>query len=705
MPRCSRARSLALFLVAFVPLASAAAAPPAGHVPLAAAANRLESLVDDGGALTYDAVRRLPNAAWTGGARPPAAHASWLRPCVEWLRFTLGPRPVPPLLQTGPAVVSLAAYAAGSLAAGPALSGTAQPFADHALPYVLPTIALPPGLRSGSVVYVRIVTEYPYPAVRFVTAEAAAADQRDDFATRAFYVGAIFAFGLANLLAGVRLRDRALQLYAGLAFSAAAWFSTQGLLTSVYLWPYAAPPFAGAHRIVVDAYAIFLALFTRTFLDLRAGARAWDRTLLAMLGIDLAWGWIADLAPALPIATVDGTEVTLLALSLTVFAASIVRARDGYPGARFLVLASGGVVTGWTLGTLNALGLIPLVGRPIMMATAWESLLLALALADRIARANRERDREKDARMRVQADALAAEREANRLLQTYNDAFARFVPREFLDYLERESIVHVELGDHVERSMAVLFSDIRAFTTLSEKLGARTTFNYLNDYLQHVGPIVREHGGFIDKYIGDAVMALFPGGADAALGAAIALQRAVDAFNESPHPSGAPPIAVGVGLHAGALMLGTIGERRRLETTVIADAVNVASRVEGLTKVFAARILLTGAIRDALAAPDAFGLRPLGRVAAKGKSTQTELFECFDADEAELARAKREALEPFARALAAYERGEFARAAEAFGALARALPDDGAAAYYRDRALARREDVAAWDGVERMDVK
>jgi class 3 adenylate cyclase len=686
--------------------------PPGRQVelpmPLTAATTSEEVHFDPAGDLGFDAVRALPERAWVPVKRARWPRASWLRPKVAWLRFSLRPqgdsRDV--LLEAGAAVLSLEAFEPSGPRYRMQYSGTRVPFAERASELVLPTIWLNGDSLSGAPTYVRVESESDVPALRLTTLLSAGIEQRDDFTTRAFFIGLIFAFGLANLLTGLRLRDRALLFYAGLAFSGAAWFSTQGLLTSVYLWPHHWISFVGGHRIAVSAYALFLVLFTRRFLDLSATARTWDRALLAVLAFYLASGWLGDLFPALRFATLDGEEGTLLVLVLVVFALGLARYRAGAPGAGYIAVASGGQVVGWTLSLLNALDVIPLIGRPIMTATAWESLVLALALADRIIRANRERDREKDARLRVQAEALEAEREANRQLQAYNEAFARFVPREFLDHLERESVLQVRLGDQVERTMAVLFSDIRSFTSISEKLGAQATFNYLNDYLQVAGPIVREHGGFIDKYIGDAIMALFPRGADDALAAAIALQRAVDRFNERAHPSGAPPIEVGVGLHAGTLMLGTIGEERRLETTVIADAVNVASRVEGLTKVFGARILLTGAMRDALARPQAFGLRFLGSVAAKGKREGVALWECFDADAAAVANGKRASLDGFAAAATAYARGDFAGAAAAFATLAQAPTPDAAAAYYRERArLLADGGATGWDGVERMEIK
>lgn len=106
-------------------------------------------------------------------------------------------------------------------------------------------------------------------------------------------------------------------------------------------------------------------------------------------------------------------------------------------------------------------------------------------------------------------------------LSKINIAYARFVPREFLRFLEKESIVDVKLGDQVQKEMTVLFSDIRSFTSLSESMSPKENFNFLNSYLKRVGPVIRNHNGFIDKYIGDAIMALFPDSAQDAMNADI----------------------------------------------------------------------------------------------------------------------------------------------------------------------------------------
>lgn len=298
----------------------------------------------------------------------------------------------------------------------------------------------------------------------------------------------------------------------------------------------------------------------------------------------------------------------------------------------------------------------------------------ALELAARAERAN-------EARLRAQAESLES-------LKTYSEACERFVPGEFLRFLEKESLVRVRLGDHVLREMTVLFSDIRSFTSISEGMTPEQIFDFLNEYLHRVGPLIRENGGFIDKYIGDAVMSLFPVKSDDALRAAIALQQEVRLFNRHLDDNGIAPIAVGVGLHRGELMLGTIGERGRMDTTVIADAVNIASRLEGATKLFGCSILLSRQTVESLFEPDRFMLRPLGSVRFRGKDRGVEVYECYDADPADLALHKRATYKRFVDAVAAYETGDVA-AAETFTAILAGHGMDGPAAYFIERCSER----------------
>lgn len=284
-------------------------------------------------------------------------------------------------------------------------------------------------------------------------------------------------------------------------------------------------------------------------------------------------------------------------------------------------------------------------------------------------------------------------------LTDLNHAYERFVPHEFLRFLDKHSIVDVQLGDQVLRNMSVLFSDIRSFTTLSETMSPRENFNFLNSYLSRVGPVVREHRGFIDKYIGDAIMALFPEGPDDAVRAAIEMQRTVRLYNQHRANSGYQPIAIGIGLHFGDLMLGTIGEEKRMEGTVISDAVNLASRLENLTKQYGVRILLSAAMLERLEGGEQYHLRHLDIVRVKGKQQAVSVYDLFDADDAALFQHKVETREDFERAVRLYHIGDLAIALPIFQEIALKHEGDHAAQLYVRRCQ-QREALEAWEGVE-----
>jgi two-component system sensor histidine kinase ChiS len=283
----------------------------------------------------------------------------------------------------------------------------------------------------------------------------------------------------------------------------------------------------------------------------------------------------------------------------------------------------------------------------------------------------------------------------------------RFIPREFLDMLERKSLADVKLGDHMQREMTVFFSDIRDFTQLSERLTPQENFSFLTSYLRNVTPIIRARGGFVDKYLGDGVMALFPGAAIDAVQAAVDLGQQIGRYNHGRRLAGYAPIKIGTGLHRGSLMLGTIGAEDQMQTTVIADAVNLASRIEGMTKTFGVNLLLSGSVIENLPKDHKFRLRALGAVRAKGKSEAVEIYECYDNDAHELAEHKDKTQPPFAAGMAEYRKGMLLTAGRIFSRIAEICPEDTVAAYFRDRCTLSvvRERAGPWDGAEHLEVK
>lgn len=291
---------------------------------------------------------------------------------------------------------------------------------------------------------------------------------------------------------------------------------------------------------------------------------------------------------------------------------------------------------------------------------------------------------------------------SNEELARLNRAYERFVPGEFLRLLERKSIVEVELGDQIQTEVTILFSDIRYFTSLSEQMTPQENFDFINAYLGRISPIIRTHNGFIDKFIGDAVMALFPVQADDALQAAISMQQSVAHYNNHRYNKGRQPINIGIGLHTGKVMLGTIGETARMEGTVISDAVNLAARLEGLTKLYAASILISEQTLFSLDRPNRYNLRFLDRVRVKGRTEPISVFEILDGGSREDVNLKLETRTHFEQGLLHYHSQEFAEAQVIFDNVLHCNPRDKAAQIYRERAayFAAHGVPPDWSGIE-----
>jgi two-component system sensor histidine kinase ChiS len=285
-------------------------------------------------------------------------------------------------------------------------------------------------------------------------------------------------------------------------------------------------------------------------------------------------------------------------------------------------------------------------------------------------------------------------------------ASARFVPREFLKVLCKESIVEVELGDQVQQEMTIMFSDVRSFTSLSEGMTPKENFDFINELLSQICPVIRDHNGFVDKYLGDGIMALFPGQADDAVQAAIDMRRQLGRFNAECQAQGRPSIQIGIGLHTGLLMLGTIGEAQRMEGTVISDAVNLASRVEGLTKRYGAGLVISEQTLLRLEDPTQYHFRFVDRVQVKGKRDSVAVFEVFDGDE-NLLSLKLETKSDFEQGLFLYHQKQFPEASVYFNNVLKLNPNDEAARLYLRRAAHGMvhgvpED---WTGVEMLQDK
>jgi len=262
------------------------------------------------------------------------------------------------------------------------------------------------------------------------------------------------------------------------------------------------------------------------------------------------------------------------------------------------------------------------------------------------------------------------------------NGYSRFVPQEILRFLNKASIVDVKLGDQVQQEMAILVSDVRAFTTLSESMTPQENFDFVNAYLGRVSPIVRNHGGLIVKYMGDGMMAVFPQRAEDALVAALEKLRQVELYNQVRSERGYTLIQVGIGIHTGKMMLGTVGEPERMQSDLLSDAVNLTTRLEGLSKEYGASIIISHEYLQRLPDPTVYKLRFLGKSQVKGRQGLVSIYEVFDADLATQIECKLETKADFEAALRLYYANHLTEASRLFQNVLQHNPQDKAAALY-----------------------
>ena len=255
-----------------------------------------------------------------------------------------------------------------------------------------------------------------------------------------------------------------------------------------------------------------------------------------------------------------------------------------------------------------------------------------------------------------------------------------------------------------ESVATVLFSDIRSFTRLAEQLGPQPTVAFLNEYFARMVECISSNGGMLDKFIGDAIMAVFglPVAAeddeDRALRAAIAMLRSLREWNREREPRGEPTLDIGVGLSTDSVVAGNIGSPKRMDYTIIGDGVNLAARLESACKHYGAHLLLSEFTVAKL--NGVYRLREIDKVIVKGKTKPVAVFECLDYHDAESFPNLMDTVGAFSEGLACYREGSFERAGEWFEQALKANPADKLATMYRDQcALFVESPPSDWDGI------
>ncbi|MCC3406664.1 MAG: adenylate/guanylate cyclase domain-containing protein [Microcoleus sp. PH2017_10_PVI_O_A] len=297
----------------------------------------------------------------------------------------------------------------------------------------------------------------------------------------------------------------------------------------------------------------------------------------------------------------------------------------------------------------------------------------------------------------------AREQELEKLLQAYG----RFVPDEYLQFLGKQSIVDFQLGDHVSKEMAIMFSDLRSFTTMAEQMTPQENFDFINTYLQQISPEIRKHNGFIVKYMGDGLMAVFPEGVDDAIQAGIVKFEQLQKFNQNRTINGEIPLNIGIGIHVGDTMVGIIGDANRMQADALSDHVNLTARLESLTKYYGVSLLISGEVVQRLSQPEKYHIRFLDRAIVKGRQEAITVCEVLDVEVEPVRSLKIQTLPIFEEGLEQYCQGNFANAQVCFEQIVALNPADKPSQIYlkRIQELLENSIPANWNGVWKFTQK
>lgn len=218
-----------------------------------------------------------------------------------------------------------------------------------------------------------------------------------------------------------------------------------------------------------------------------------------------------------------------------------------------------------------------------------------------------------------------------KISETLAEKFYSFVPRQFLMRVAPRGVESLKVGNANESEMTILFCDIREFTAIAEMQKPQDTFKWLNVFFENINHAVMNNNGFVDKYLGDAVMTVFERNAHHAtdaLNATAQICHSLEIFNRDRHRFDLEaPIRIGIGVHSGVGLIGTVGANQRMDTTVVGDVVNTASRLENMTKVYQRPVIVSEKVIEQLPDKHPFQFTWLDCVIPRGKTTQLNIYE------------------------------------------------------------------------------
>lgn len=285
-------------------------------------------------------------------------------------------------------------------------------------------------------------------------------------------------------------------------------------------------------------------------------------------------------------------------------------------------------------------------------------------------------------------------------------AFGTYVAPEIVEQIAKDPDA-LQLGG-VKKELTVLFSDIRGFTSISEKMDPQQIVAVLNDYLSAMSDVIFRHRGTIDKFIGDAIMAVFGAPvahkdhADRACHVALDMVDELEKVNAANKEEDIPPLRIGIGINTGEMTVGNIGSRKRFDYTVIGDPVNLGSRLEGITKFFDVQIIVSGSTKEATT-PGLFLFRELGNIQVKGKDEAVTAYELL----------RREQQDPvfeqfytaWMSSIAAMKSKDMTSALNFMETCESLRPGDKGVAYYLDKCRSYTSHPEDFDMIVKMESK
>lgn len=265
------------------------------------------------------------------------------------------------------------------------------------------------------------------------------------------------------------------------------------------------------------------------------------------------------------------------------------------------------------------------------------------------------------------------------LIKKTNLEYEKYVPKQFAKFLGKNSILELELGNQVQKEVTTLFVDIHNSTSVSTTLSLEENFNYINSYLNVVSPIIRKFGGFVDKYLGDGILAVFVK-PENALECAESIVKAID--NKNLANKNMPNLDVGISINTGEVVFGVVGEEERKSPTIISDTVNLATKMEGFNKYFGSKIIFSKRTLNSLKINYPLAYRYIGSLSLGDKKEYISLFESLEY----YGKKKRERIEllknQFEQAVRYFNLGKCSQAKEIFEKILKSNREDKVAYMY-----------------------